>query len=247
MHKPGTLPLIEARNLELHIPVYEPRDRKLMSNPSKFLADLYFARRKRKVAQLLADISFRLEPGERLGIIGANGAGKSTLLRVLAGIYPHSAGKLTVNGEIMGLFDIGFGMNGEATGLENIYLRGLQMGRNFRQIREMVPQVIEFSELEDHIDRPVDTYSSGMRMRLAFSISTLVEPDILLLDEWLGAGDARFQEKAKARMDELVEKSRGLVIATHNKGLMRSLCTKGMVLQKGRVVYYGDIEGAFAG
>jgi len=142
------------------------------------------------------------------------------------------------------MFDISLGMNPEATGLENIYMRGLQMGLKLREIKELVPGIVAFSELEEAIDNPLNTYSSGMKMRLAFSVSTMVEPDILLLDEWLGAGDARFRAKVKQRMNGLVQKSRGLVLATHNTGLMKGLCTKGMVLAKGKMVFCGNLDEA---
>jgi ABC-type polysaccharide/polyol phosphate transport system ATPase subunit len=237
-------PLIEARNLTLSVPVYRPDDRKLLTNPSRFLADIYFSRTQRDVATLLDGISFTLEPGMRLGLIGANGAGKSTLLRLLAGIYAPTTGALLVNGTVKGLFDVSLGMVPEATGLENIYLRGLQMGLTLKQIRAIVAKVADFAELGDDIEKPFNTYSTGMRLRLAVSISTMIEPDILLLDEWIGAGDARFREKVKARMDELVRNSRGLVLATHNTQLMKGLCTHGMVLAKGQAVFCGELEEA---
>ena len=236
--------LIEARNLTLDAPIITPAERNLLANPMRLLSDLYLARSQRAMATLLDDISFRLEPGARLGLIGANGAGKSTLLRVLAGIYQPSAGQLTVNGTAKGLFDISLGMHPEATGMENIYMRGLQMGLSLQEIRSLIPEVLEFSELANHIEKPLGTYSTGMRLRLAISVSTMIEPDILLLDEWIGAGDAHFNAKVKARMMGLVEDSRGLVIATHNEGLMKSLCSHGLVLDTGRMLFFGELEQA---
>ncbi|MCB1457573.1 MAG: ABC transporter ATP-binding protein [Nitratireductor sp.] len=238
--------LVEAQNLTLHVPVETAAERSLKLNPLGFVRDIYFGRTARKVATLLERITFKLHAGERLGLIGANGAGKSTLLRVLAGIYAPSSGALTVNGTATGLFDISLGMHPDATGLENIYLRGLQMGLGLKEARALVPEVLEFSELADNIRKPLRTYSSGMQLRLAFSISTMIKPDILLLDEWIGAGDAGFQVKSQARMMSLVEDSRGLVIATHNAGLMKSLCTHGLVLSGGRNVYYGKVDDALA-
>ena len=154
-------------------------------------------------------------------MIGVNGSGKSTLLRVLAGIYVPTTGTLTVNGTAKGMFDISMGMHTEATGLENIYMRGLQMGLNLQEIKTLIPEIIEFSELKEVIDNPFNTYSTGMRMRLAFSISTMIDPDILLLDEWIGAGDAGFRRKINNRMDSLIEQSRGVVVASHNMSLMK--------------------------
>ena len=237
-------PLVNTRNLTLHVPIFLPDDRHLLRNPRKFLTDLYFSRTRRSSVTILSDLSFSLMPGERLGVIGANGAGKSTLLRVIAGIYAPTEGQVSVNGSVKGLFDISLGLNGDATGLENIYLRGLQMGLGLTCIKSLVSDVIAFSELEDDIEKPFNTYSTGMRLRLAVAISTMIEPDILLLDEWIGAGDARFSKKVKARMDTLVEKSRGLIIATHNASLMKSLCTHGLVLRKGKMAFYGDLQTA---
>lgn len=239
-------PLVDARGLSLVVPVIAPVERSLMANPWRIFTDFYLSRNERSFVTLLDGISFTLHPGERLGLIGGNGAGKSTLLRVLAGIYTPSAGSLTVNGTAKGLFDISLGMHPEATGLENIYIRGLHMGLSMKRIRSLIPPVLEFSELTDHIEKPLGTYSTGMRLRLAIAISTMIEPDILLLDEWIGAGDARFNAKVKARMMGLVEGSRGLVLATHNVGLMRSLCTHGLVLDKGCVGFSGTIDDALS-
>ena len=239
-------PLITAHNVCLHVPVVQPAERSLLANPSRILSDLYLSRRRRTVMTLLENITLTLRPGERLGLIGGNGAGKSTLLRVLAGIYTPSSGQLTVHGSAKGLFDISLGMHPEATGLENIYMRGLQMGLSLKEIRALIPAVLEFSELTADIEKPLGTYSAGMRLRLAISVSTMIEPDILLLDEWIGTGDARFSEKVKVRMMKLVERSRGLVIATHNAALMKSLCTHGLVLAKGRVTFAGEIGEALA-
>lgn len=237
-------PLLQARDIFLQVPIFQPEDRQLLTNPRKFLTDLYFTRTRRGVVTILDGISFTLQPGERLGLIGLNGAGKSTLLRVLAGIYKPTSGELSVNGIAKGLFDISLGMNLEATGLENIYIRGLQMGLKLIEIKALVPEIVGFAELEEAIDNPLNTFSTGMRMRLAFSISTMTEPDILLLDEWIGAGDARFREKVKARMDALIENSHGLVLASHNIALMKSLCTRGLVLSKGKMVFCGDLDEA---
>ena len=239
-------PLIEAKNLTLKVPLFRPDDRKLLSDPARFLSDLYFSRTRRDIITILDLISFKLMPGMRLGLIGANGSGKSTLLRVLAGIYAPTMGQLTVNGTTKGLFDISLGMNPEATGLENLYLRGVQMGLRLSDIKELVPEIVAFTELGEAIETPFNTYSTGMRLRLAFAVSTMIEPDILLLDEWIGAADARFYEKYKARMNGLVEKSRGLIIATHNTRVMHGLCTHGLVLSKGKMVFCGDLEAAFA-
>ena len=237
-------PLLNVENIGLDFPVLEPGERKLMTSPMKVLLDFYFVRSLRKPVTILDDLNFSVRPGERLGVLGHNGAGKSTLLRMLAGIYQPTRGTLTVNGSAKGLFDVSMGMSPNATGLENIYLRGLQMGMSLGVIKSKIPAVMEFTELGQDIHKIFDTYSSGMRLRLAFAISTMVEPDILLMDEWLGAGDARFKTKVKDRMDGLVEKSRALVLASHSIGLLKSLCTHGLVLEAGKQIYYGPLEDA---
>jgi len=237
-------PLIEAKNFSLRVPVITAKESGLMRNPLQLVGDFYFSRKVRPKANLLEDVSFMQQPGERLGLIGANGAGKSTLLRVLAGIYAPSSGKLEVNGSAKGLFDISLGMHPDATGLENIYLRGLQMGLGLKAIRSLIPDVMAFSELGEHIGKQLATYSTGMRLRLAIAVSTMINPDILLLDEWIGAGDERFNAKVKERMMGLVDGSRGLVLATHNVGLMKTFCTHGMVLDRGRLAFYGTLSDA---
>jgi len=217
-----------------------------MTSPVKFLTDFYMSRPTRQNIPVLKDISFDLHAGEKLGILGHNGAGKSTLLRILSGVFIPTAGMITFNGSAKGLFDVSSGMSQEATGLENIYLRGLQMGMPLGDIKAKLPEIMEFTELGADIHRVFDTYSSGMRLRLAFAISTMIEPDILLMAEWLGAGDARFKDKVKSRMDGLVEQSRALVIASHSVPLLKRLCDKGLVLDQGRQVYYGNLEDAIA-
>lgn len=239
-----TAPLLEAKNISLQVPIIRPDDRKMLNNPMQFLSDLYLSRTRRGLVKILDDISFNLEPGMRIGLIGANGAGKSTLLRLLAGIYAPTSGTLQVNGTAKGLFDISMGMNQDATGLENIYMRGLQMGMDLEEVKELVPEVISFSELEDYMEQPFNTYSSGMKLRLAVSISTMISPEILLLDEWIGTGDARFRIKVQKRMNSLVEQSGGVVIASHNNNLLKRLCSHGIVLQKGCCAFIGDVETA---
>ena len=179
-------------------------------------------------------------------MIGVNGSGKSTLLRLLARVYHPTCGTLRVNGMITGMFTITLGMNQEGTGLENIYLRGLQMGLTIAEVRERIGSVVEFAELEDSISQPISTYSTGMLLRLAFAISTMINPDILVLDEWIGSGDTRFRKKADTRMRELVGETRGLVLASHNTGLLKDVCNRGIVLEAGRIVCNDTIEAALA-
>lgn len=188
----------------------------------------------------LKSVSLRLEAGDRLGLIGRNGSGKSTLLKVLAGIYEPTSGTIESSGLIAPMFSVGLGVRKEATGRRNIILRGLMNGLTTKQAEAKVDEVIRFSELGRFIDLPVRLYSAGMAMRLAFATATAFSPDILLLDEWIGAGDQEFQKKASERMDALVQNAGITVIASHRPGLIKRVCTKALWLDGGVPRMYGD-------
>ena len=188
------------------------------------------------VVEALNDICFDLRDGDRLGITGHNGAGKTTLLRVLSGAYPPTSGTRVCDGRLATLIDPSLGIQPEATGYENIMLRGLVMRIGRKRIRQLRGEIAAFTELGDFLSMPVRTYSSGMRMRLAFAIVTSVPADILLMDEWLSVGDADFQPKAEARMRDLVSNSGILVVATHSKDLIARECTRMITLKHGSIV-----------
>lgn len=186
--------------------------------------------------QAFKDLSFVLEAGDRLGLVGRNGAGKTTLLRVLAGILESTSGTLEITGRTDALFNISLGFRPEATGRRNIFLRGLVNGWSPEEIAEHTEEIIAFSELGDFIDMPYKTYSAGMAARLAFAIGTHLKPEILLMDEWMGAGDATFQKKAQARMRELADEAKILVIASHNEALIKGSCNKALEMPMGKLV-----------
>ncbi|MBO9648747.1 MAG: ABC transporter ATP-binding protein [Variovorax sp.] len=188
------------------------------------------------VVQALSNIDLELKSGDRLGLIGHNGAGKSTLLRTLAGVYEPSSGEFVRQGSVSSLIDPSLGIEADATGVENIMLRGLVMGMSKRQIDELTPGICEFSGLGEYVNMPVRTYSTGMLMRLAFSISTSIEADILLMDEWLSVGDAEFTGKAEQRMKDVVAKSGILVLASHSPDLIAKECNRVIHLEHGRIV-----------
>jgi lipopolysaccharide transport system ATP-binding protein len=180
-------------------------------------------------------LSLEVHDGTRLAIIGRNGAGKTTLLKLIAGILPAASGAIRVEGVVSPLLNIRLGMEAELTGIENIWLRGAYMGKTQREIEEKLPAIVEFAELGEFIDLPVNTYSSGMAARLAFSIATSFEPDILLVDESIGAGDRQFAEKAAARLRQFVDGSSILVLATHNERLMKTMCDRVLDLGTGDI------------
>ena len=199
-------------------------------------------KKKSPPSKALDEISFVLEQGERLALIGLNGSGKSTLLRTIAGIYSPSSGSLVTQGKIATLFNIGIGMKMDLSGRKNIILQGLANGVDIETIKGLVPEIIQFSELRSVIDMPIYTYSQGMAMRLSFAIATSIDPDILLLDEWIGAGDRVFRAKAQKRLLSMVENARGFILASHNTSIVRKYCTKAIWLDKGKVVTQGDVE-----
>lgn len=191
--------------------------------------------------EVLKDLSLSFKDGDRIGLLGSNGCGKSTLLRLLAGIYLPDSGEVRVVGHSVPLFDMTSGMNLDATGIENIYLRGYMLGMDRATIERKKEGIIEFSELQNFIHLPVSTYSQGMFIRLAFSVSTAVAPEILLIDEGIGAGDAGFQEKASRRIRELMDTTRILVFASHSRNLLNLYCNKIVNLSDGTVEPNGAV------
>jgi ABC-type polysaccharide/polyol phosphate transport system ATPase subunit len=190
----------------------------------------------------LKDINLQFDGGERIGLIGANGSGKSTLLKVLAGVLHPTSGCINVVGRVNAIFDPALGMDPEASGYENIRIRCMLMGVASRQISAISEQIADFSELGTALGRPIKSYSAGMSVRLAFSIATAIEPEILVMDEWLSAGDARFVSKAIHRLEDLVRSARMFVIASHSETILREWCTRLIWLENGRLVASGSPE-----
>lgn len=195
----------------------------------------------RVIVEALSQVSFELQHGDRVALVGHNGAGKTTLLRVLAGIYTPNSGRVRVQGRVAPLFDTGFGMDGEATGFENIRLRALYLGFTSAQIEERMDDIAEFTELGSFLNMPMRTYSAGMQTRLAFAVSTSIDAEVLLLDEQIATGDKNFMDKAERRFEELIERSGIMVLASHSSGAVERFCNKALLLEHGRVLAFGSV------
>jgi ABC-type polysaccharide/polyol phosphate transport system ATPase subunit len=197
---------------------------------------------RRVVVKALSGVSFALRDGDRLGLVGGNGAGKSTLLKVLAGVYRPAAGEVRVSGKITSCFDILPGLDAEDTGYENIVTGCLLLGMRPDAIERTIADIEEFSELGEYLSLPVRTYSAGMMARLGFALATAVEPGILLVDEGIGAGDARFAQRASERLEGFVKRSSILVLASHSDHLVRAWCNKAALIDAGRLLMLGDVD-----
>lgn len=229
---------IVLQNCGLDLPVYgtDNRSLKQMFMSAATGGRIASGSRNITVVNALVDVGLEINAGDRVGLVGHNGAGKTTLLRVLAGVYEPTAGSLRVEGRVTSLIDVTLGMDPEATGYANILLRGLTLGLSKKRMRLITPEIKEFSGLGDYLSMPVRTYSSGMVLRLAFSIVTCVHPDILLMDEWLSVGDAEFVDRAEKRLRQLVDKASILVMASHNTRIIDDLCNVQVSMEKGRIV-----------
>lgn len=194
------------------------------------------------VVKAIDGLSFDICEGDRVGLLGHNGSGKTTLLRTLAGIYEPVVGSVIITGRVVPLFDLSLGMDPDATGIENIWLRGKMLDLTSKQIDDTMYDIAEFTDLGEYLYMPIRTYSQGMMLRLAFAISTAIVPDILILDEMIGAGDAAFIERAELRLRDFLEKTGILIIASHSTGMLRRWCNKGILLERGKMVAFGPID-----
>ena len=228
---------IDLRGVSVDFPIYGAESRSLKKRllNRRIGSHVSYGARHLVTIHALRDVSLEIRHGARVGLVGANGAGKSTLLRAIAGVFEPTRGRVRVEGRVTALFSLNLGIEADATGMENIVLRGLAAGLTRREIDRQAEEIAEFTELGDYLDFPLFTYSDGMKARLAFAISTAAKPEILLMDEWIGAGDAAFIEKARARLDAMVGDAGILVLASHNRTLLRRVCNRVVTLDRGRV------------
>ena len=233
--------LINLNHIGVEFPIFNAHNRSLKNKVLNMATGGKIELRSSKltVIKSLQDISLDLTDGDRLGLIGHNGAGKTTLLRVLSGIYVPTSGDCVIEGKCVSLINIQLGINHEETGRSNIRLRAAMMGMRPKQIEEKIEEISEFSGLGHFLDMPFRTYSSGMQIRLAFATSTSIDPEILIMDEWLSAGDENFQEKANQRMDQLLDKTRILILASHSRELLSKNCSKLLWLEHGKIKMLG--------
>jgi lipopolysaccharide transport system ATP-binding protein len=234
---------IELNNVSVEFPVYNAHGRSLKRSLVSITTGgkLGLGKNDRVVVRALENIDLQIEHGDRVALIGHNGAGKTTMLRVLAGVYEPTTGQAVSSGKIAALSDIMLGIDMESTGHENISIRGRLLGLDRKEVEFRREEIVEFSGLGEFLDMPVRTYSSGMVLRLAFAISTSVVPDILLLDEWIGAGDATFLGKAEERLNRLVGETGILVLATHSLSLASRVCNRAVWMEHGTIMAQGPI------
>jgi len=236
--------IVSLSGVELSYPIYSMRAHSLRNTIANIAVGGKLLKDGSDIIHVraLEGINFSLNEGDRLGIVGHNGAGKTTLLKVLAKIYEPDRGMVDVRGRVSSMIDVNIGLDVVLTGRENIMAMGRMRGFHTKQILGKLGEITTFSELGAFIDLPVKTYSAGMLSRLVFAVATSLDPDVLLLDEWIGAGDASFQDRAAERMNQILEKSRALVLATHNFHLLETVCNKVLVLNGGRQSFFGTID-----
>ena len=218
---------------------------KLFKNGKKRFVSLFFKNIKVKEKRAVDNVSFKINKGEAVAIFGKNGAGKSTILKMITGVTFPTEGNVTVNGRVSALLELTSGFDQEFTGRENIYLKGQILGLKNKEIQELEQTIIDFAELEEYIDQPVRTYSSGMKARLGFSINVNIKPEILIVDEALSVGDESFKKKCIKKIKEIIlQENVTLLFVTHSTSVAKEFCSRGIVMKQGKIIYDGEIKNA---
>ncbi len=233
---------IDIQGLSLQYDLHFDKTNNLKESIINLLSNRKPVKQKKATLQAIDSLDLKISQGDRLGVVGLNGAGKSTLLKIISGILKPTKGEIHVTGQVQPLIEIGAGFDPEFSGRENIYLNGYMLGFTKNQLKAKEQEIIDFSELGDFIDTPVKYYSSGMSVRLAFTIATLIEPEILVIDEMLGAGDAAFIHKAKKRLDVLLHQAKIIVLVSHDLKMISGMCNRVVVLESGRKIFDGSAE-----
>lgn len=213
-----------------------------LDSVKEYMLGLVKGKVKKQTFNALSDVTFSVNKGDRVGVLGLNGAGKSTLMKVIAGVYEPTEGSVHKEGVIAPMIELGAGFDLQYTGAENIYLYGAVLGHSRKYMQQRFDEIVEFSELQEFIDVPLKNYSSGMRARLGFAIATMVKPDILILDEVLSVGDAKFKKKSEVKLMSMMDEHTTVIFVSHNLAQVRRICNKAMILEKGKLVAYGDID-----
>ena len=218
---------------------------KLFKNSKKRFFSIFSKKVKYTPKKAVDNVSFQIKRGEAVALLGKNGAGKSTILKIITGVVYSTSGEVNVKGRVSALLELTSGFDPEFTGRENIYLKGQILGLDDSEIRKLEPKIVEFAELEEYIDQPVRTYSSGMKARLGFSINVNIEPEILIVDEALSVGDEAFKKKCMEKINEIIEKDNvTLLFVTHATGVAKEFCKRGIVMQKGKIICDTNINEA---
>ena len=224
---------INISNVSVDLPIYGSHNMNLKGRVANFIAR---RETETEIIRALDDVSLSIQNGERIGIVGPNGAGKTTLLRVMAGILKPTTGTVDIQGSVVSLIDQSLGLDPQCTGFENVIRRGIFLNQSIQQMQELLEEIVEFSGLGARISHPLYTYSSGMRARLAFSIATSVKPEILIIDEGIGAADEEFAERAATRLDAFLQNAGILLLASHSNQLIESWCNRKIRLESGQVL-----------
>ena len=240
--------LMELQNVSVTFPLYHGGSRSLKKRLLYKSSAGRIARDgdQRIAVHALRDVSLSLDSGDRVALIGSNGAGKTTLLRVMAGIYEPDRGTVEVQGRVSPLFDVGLGIDSDLSGYENIRIRGMFLGLSKAQVEKRLQDIADFTELGDYLEMPVRTYSSGMILRLNFAVATCFDPEILLMDEWIIAGDEHFISKAEERIFSFLDKANVVVLASHSLKICRRLCNKAIWMERGEIRQFGDVNETIA-
>lgn len=233
---------IDLEDVCLDYPIYDARSRSIKNMVLRRVGGKMTESHGRVDVQALHSITLSLRDGDRLAVVGGNGAGKTTLLKVLAGIYEPPVGRVRIHGSVSSLTDVTMGMDVDATGRENIIMRCVFLGMTYSEVNAKLAEIEEFTELGPYLSLPLRTYSTGMMVRLGFAASTAVRPQILIMDEMIGAGDMAFAEKARIRVTEYVDNAHILVLASHNNAILSQFCNKAIFLEAGRIRMAGSLE-----